>query len=67
MVNGCFRGFIFFEENKKKASKLLNVFKPLPQILENISVKDKKLFVNLSVKRLLKWQISLMGNNGRVE
>ena len=26
-----------------KASKLLNVFKPLPQILENIIVKDKNI------------------------
>ena len=37
-----FRSFIFFKK-KKKASKLLNVFKPLPQILENVTVKDKNI------------------------
>ena len=34
---------LFSLRKRKKASKLLNVFKPLPQILENITVKDKNL------------------------
>ena len=33
----------------KKASKLLNSFKPLPQILENIKVKDKEIIINQNV------------------
>ena len=34
---------LFSLRKGKKASKLLNVFKPLPQILENIIVKDKNI------------------------
>ena len=34
---------LFSLRKKKKASKLLNVFKPVPQILENITVKDKNI------------------------
>ena len=36
----CIRGFICLKK-RKKASELLKVFKPLPQILENVWVKDK--------------------------
>ena len=32
---------LFSLRKKRKASELLNVFKPLPQVLENIIVKDK--------------------------
>ena len=34
---------LFSLRKNKKASELLNVFRPLPQILENITVKDKEL------------------------
>ena len=32
---------LFSLRKRKKASKILNVFSPLPQILENVAVKDK--------------------------
>ena len=34
---------LFSLRKGKKASQLLNVFNPLPQILENINVKDKNI------------------------
>ena len=34
---------LFSLRKGKKDSKLLNVFKPLPQILENVVVKDKSI------------------------
>ena len=51
---------------RKKASKLLNVFKPLPQILENIAVKDKEIINSLSVKKAIKQASVIMGNKGRI-
>ena len=33
---------------KKKASNLLNVFKPLPQVLENVIVKDKNVIKKIN-------------------
>ena len=51
---------------RKKASKLLNVFKPLPQILENIAVKDKEIINSSSVKKAIKQASVIMGNKGRI-
>ena len=50
----------------KKASKLLNVFKPLPQILENITVKDKNIIETLICKNTIKRANKIMGSKGRV-
>ena len=49
-----------------KASKLLNVFKPLPQILENIIVKNKNLINKLKCKKAIKKANNIMGQNGRL-
>ncbi len=49
-----------------KASKLLNVFKPLPQILENIEVKDKNILNSLKCKRAIRLANKLMGKSGRI-
>tara|TARA_Y100000590_G_scaffold143409_1_gene164584 strand:- start:66 stop:1397 length:1332 start_codon:yes stop_codon:yes gene_type:complete len=49
-----------------KASNLLNVFKPLPQILENIIVKDKNIINKLKCKKAIKKANKLMGYNGRL-
>ncbi len=57
---------LFSLRKKKKASKLLNVFKPVPQILENISVKNKNIILSLKCKKATKEAEVLMGNNGRV-
>ena len=50
----------------KKASQLLKVFKPLPQILENILVKDKNLIDKTKCKNAIKKASKLMGYSGRV-
>ena len=57
---------LFSLRKRKKASKILNVFKPLPQILENIIVKDKNVISRAKCKNAIKKANKLMGNNGRV-
>ena len=57
---------LFSLRKTKKASHLLNVFKPLPQILENILVKDKKIIENTKCKFAIKTAKKIMGNKGRV-
>ena len=51
---------------RKKASKLLNVFKPLPQILENVAVKDKNIIDEPKCKNAIKKANKLMGYDGRI-
>ena len=57
---------LFSLRKKKKASKLLNVFKPLPQILENVFVKDKNIINNLKTKNAIKKANRIMGSQGRI-
>ena len=57
---------LFSLRKGKKASELLNVFKPLPQILENILVKDKNIIDKPKCKKAIKFANKLMGNNGRL-
>jgi phosphoglucosamine mutase len=57
---------LFSLRKKKKASKLLNVFKPLPQILENIYVKDKDIINSNKCQAAIKLANKFMGNNGRL-
>ncbi len=57
---------LFSLRKRKKASKLLNVFKPLPQILENITVKDKNIIDKLKCRIAIKTANALMGNKGRL-
>jgi len=57
---------LFSLRKKKKASKLLNVFKPLPQILENIYVKDKDIINSNKCRTAIKLANKFMGNNGRL-
>ncbi len=49
-----------------KASKLLNVFKPLPQILENVVVKNKNIINTSKCRRAIKKANKLMGLSGRL-
>jgi len=49
-----------------KASDLLNNFKPMPQILENINVRDKNIINKLNCKKAIKKANKLMGRNGRL-
>ena len=49
-----------------KASKLLNVFKPLPQILENVTVKDKNILNSIKCRRAIRLANKVMEKNGRI-
>ena len=57
---------LFSLRKGKKASKLLNVFKPLPQVLENITVKDKNIINNPKCKKGIKKANKFMNGNGRL-
>ena len=57
---------LFSLRKRKKASKLLNAFKPLPQILENIVVKDKNIIDKFKCRIAIKKANVLMGNAGRL-
>ena len=57
---------LFSLRKGKKASVLLNVFKPLPQILENIIVQDKNIVNSLKCKSAIKKANKIMNNNGRL-
>tara|TARA_B100001027_G_scaffold166815_1_gene118662 strand:+ start:735 stop:2066 length:1332 start_codon:yes stop_codon:yes gene_type:complete len=57
---------LFSLRKQKKASKLLNVFNPLPQILENVTVKDKNIINKLKIKKAIKKASTLMSSKGRI-
>ena len=57
---------LFSMRKGKKASDLLNVFKPMPQILENILVRDKNIINELRCKKAIRKANKLMGRNGRL-
>ncbi len=57
---------LFSLRKGKKASEVLNVFKPLPQILENVFVKDKKVINKPKSKSAIKTANKLMGKKGRI-
>ncbi len=57
---------LFSLRKGKKASQLLKVFKPLPQVLENVVVTDKNIINNLKCKDAIKKANRLMGENGRI-
>ena len=57
---------LFSLRKNKKASKLLNVFDPMPQILENIKVKDKDIIDLPKCKNVIKSAHLIMGRHGRI-
>ena len=57
---------LFSMRKGKKASQLLNIFKPMPQILENVLVKDKNIIKRLKCKKAIKKAYKLMGRDGRL-
>jgi len=57
---------LFSMRKGKKASELLNIFKPMPQILENIIVRDKNIINKLNCKKSIRKANKLMGRNGRL-
>ena len=57
---------LFSLRKGKRASNILKVFKPLPQILKNVIVKDKNIITKSKCKNAIKRANKLMGKNGRV-
>ena len=57
---------LFSLRKGKKASKLLNTFKPLPQILENVVVEDKDIIKKSKCKNAIKKANYIMGQMGRI-
>ena len=57
---------LFSLRKGKKASETLNVFKPFPQKLENIIVKNKDIIDNKVCIKAVNRANSLMKNNGRI-
>ena len=57
---------LFSLRKGKKASKLFNNFKPLPQILENVIVKDKNIIESRACKKAIREANKVMSNKGRL-
>ena len=57
---------LFSLRKKMKASKLFNMFKSIPQILENVTVKDKKIISSSKAKVAIKRAEKLIKNQGRL-
>ena len=57
---------LFSLRKGKKASHLFNLFQPLPQMLENITVKDKSIINKLECKKAIKKANKLMKGHGRL-
>ena len=57
---------LFSLRKGKKASQILKVFKPLPQILENIVVKDKNIISKFKCKVAIKKAKKIMDQKGRI-
>jgi len=57
---------LFSLRKGKKTSTLLNVFKPLPQVLENVIVKDKNVINTIKCKKATRIANKLMNGYGRL-
>ena len=57
---------LFSLRKGKKASSLLNVFKPLPQVLENVTVKDKSVINRAKCKSAVQEANRLIKQKGRI-
>jgi phosphoglucosamine mutase len=57
---------LFSLRKGKKASEFLNVFEQVPQILENIIVKNKNIINDIKVKKAIKFTKNLMNGKGRI-
>ena len=57
---------LFALKKGRKASKFFNVFKKTPQILKNITVKDKNIVNKVDVKNAIKIANNLMKGKGRM-
>ena len=57
---------LFSMRKGKKASDLFNIFKPTPQVLENVVVKDKSIINSNKCKKAIKLASKLIKTQGRM-
>ena len=57
---------LFSLRKKKKTSNLFSLFELTPQILENITVKDKNIINSLKCKKAIRQANQLIKNQGRM-
>ena len=57
---------LFALRKGKKASDFFKVFEKIPQILENITVKNKNIINNAEVKKAIKIAKNLINGQGRI-
>jgi len=57
---------LFSMRKGKKASNLFNIFRPTPQILENVTVKDKSIINSFKCKKAIRFASKLIKNQGRM-
>jgi phosphoglucosamine mutase len=57
---------LFTLRKGKKASKVFSLFNPLPQILENIEIKNKNIINSPHCKSAIKKANKIMNNYGRL-
>ena len=57
---------LFSMRKGKKASNLFNNFIPTPQVLENITIKDKNKINSPKCKKAINKSIKLLKNSGRI-
>ena len=57
---------LFSMRKGKKASELFNMFKPTPQILENVTVKNKSILNSIRCKKAIFNASKLIKNKGRM-
>ena len=57
---------LFSMRKGKVASKIFNVYKPVPQILENIVVKNKNIINSRKCKKAFKYANKIIKNKGRL-
>ena len=57
---------LFSLRKRKKASELFNKFEPIPQILENVEVRDKTIINSLKCKKAVSQANKILNNKGRI-
>ncbi len=57
---------LFSMRKGKKASELFDIFKPIPQILENVAVKDKSIINSSKSKKAIRVASKLIKGQGRM-
>ncbi len=57
---------LFSLRKRKKTSELFNKFKPTPQILENVEVRDKSIINSTRCKKAISQANNIIKNKGRI-